>query len=234
MYSVIIPVKRFSLAKQRLADCLTSEQRVLLVKAMLNDVLQQLNHCSEVAEVVLLTAALQPSDVTHYPNVAVHCDDHTEIDLNVALSSCLAARAFDRAGVVVLHGDLPALSATDVSALCQHHQQHNHSGMTLVSDATGEGTNALLFPSRSAVSFTFGEHSRVAHRRGSVQAGLSYDEWSSPALALDIDRCDDLRHFQQLCIEQPWLQQRSTFKLLEKFQWAATIAHPEQRAVCHG
>jgi len=177
--AVLVPVKAFVDAKQRLAETLGVEARRTLAQAM--------------AETVLRAA--QPLPVT------VVCD-HDEVrtwaeargaevlwtpglGLNGAVAAGvahLARHGFDRA--VVAHADLPL--ADELAWLV------DGDGVTLVPDRHGDGTNVACVPSRSGFTFAYGPGSLRAHRAEAARLGLVQRLVADVRLGWDVDLPADL------------------------------------------
>ncbi|PLW83147.1 2-phospho-L-lactate guanylyltransferase [Kineobactrum sediminis] len=92
--------------------------------------------------------------------------------------------------ILVLHADLPLLTAADIDAAvdCYREQQ----GMVVATDSAGTGTNLLLFSPGLEPRFCFGPGSREAHVRWAQKRNLPVQVLCRPGLALDIDTSDDL------------------------------------------
>lgn len=179
----LIALKAPSSAKGRLADILTLDERRLLVERMLAHVLAALQASPQIAGIAIVT------------NEPIRGDDILRIDdpgqgLNRALShgaATLAARGVTR--VVMLHADLPLLTAGDVAALLD---AAGPQGQSIAPDKTGQGSNALCLPLPLPICLHFGADSQRRHQQAARQAGLRLPQVSTPGLALDIDERQDL------------------------------------------
>lgn len=178
--AVLVPVKAFAVAKQRLGSALPDETRRALVRRM--------------AERVVAAAAPLP--------VAVVCDDNEVADwarfrgalvvwepgrgLNGAVEAGvghLAAMGVE--WVTVAHGDLPR--AVGLGNLPPF------DGVTLVPDRREDGTNVVHLPTGSGFRFSYGPGSFARHRSECARIGLPLRVLRAPALALDVDSPADLR-----------------------------------------
>jgi 2-phospho-L-lactate guanylyltransferase len=178
---VLVPVKSFRRAKQRLAGRLSADERTRLARAMATGVV----------------AAAAPS------RVSVVCDDEEVAEwarsvgaavvwtpglgLNGAVAAGvehLALRGVDLA--VVAHADLPAAisfseavsPATDV--------------VSLVPDRRHDGTNVACVPTASGFEWSYGPASFLRHQAEALRLGLDLRIIESADLAWDIDEPDDL------------------------------------------
>jgi 2-phospho-L-lactate guanylyltransferase len=176
---VLLPVKAFSQAKERLAVSLDPLRRAELARVM--------------AEHVLAAARPLP--------VAVVCDDEDVAKwagacsaivliepgrgLNGAVEAGVTRLA--RAGaseVVVAHADLPLA----------HGLEHltGFSGVTLVPDRREDGTNVLCLPAGSPFRFGYGRGSFARHSAEARRLGLPVRVIREPDLAWDVDIPSDI------------------------------------------
>ncbi len=117
----------------------------------------------------------------------------TSAGLNPGLVEARDALAADGVGrLVILPGDLPALSANGLAALLRAADGLSTPLVVLATDRHGRGTNSLLLEPADIIEPDFGGDSRFAHARLAAAAGAAYREVADDTLALDIDTPDDL------------------------------------------
>lgn len=178
--AVLVPVKAFATAKQRLGAALRDDARQALARQM--------------AERVVAAAAPLP--------VAVVCDDTEVADwarqrgalvvwepgrgLNGAVEAGVQhLTTMGVASVVVAHGDLPrAVGLGDLPT---------SDGVTLVPDRRDDGTNVVVLPAGCGFRFSYGPGSFERHRAECARLGLPVRVLRLPALTLDVDWPADLR-----------------------------------------
>jgi 2-phospho-L-lactate guanylyltransferase len=177
--AVLVPVKAFAQAKQRLAGTLAPAARVELAMAMAATVLRAARGlrtavvCDD--EDVRAWAEAQGAEPVWTPGLG----------LNGAVGegvAHLARRGVDR--VVVAHADLPL--ATDLSWLA------TTAGVTLVPDRHGDGTNVACVPAEAGFVFAYGPGSFTAHRLEARRLGLVARLVPDPHLGWDVDVPADL------------------------------------------
>jgi len=194
--AVLVPIKAFADAKQRLRTVLSDTERRLLAQ-----------HCAE----TVLAAA-------HELAVSVVCDDDGVAEwarahgaevvntpsegLNPAIAegvAALAAAGFDM--IVVAHGDLPL--ADDLRPVAAT----GTDTVTLVPDLVYDGTNVLVLPAglSGRFGFRYGRGSFAAHLSEALRCGASVRVLRVPALAHDIDTPDDFDRPEMEGIRQ-WLR----------------------------
>ena len=172
----IIPVKSFRAGKQRLADVLPEEQRATLGKAMAA-------HVTETAA----QAGLMPLVVTPDPEVAHWAiglgwpslpDPGTGLDSAAQAGAIWAAES--RSAWLVLHADLPLLSAEELVGLKECFDARQDP----IAPSADGGTSVL--GSESPIRFSFGPGSfrrhlaRLPHPRIIAAIGMLHD-LDSPA-----------------------------------------------------
>jgi len=178
---VLVPVKAFADAKARLAPVLSSSERQALSRWT--------------AERVVAAAGELP--------VFVACDDqavatwavdhgatvlwHPGVGLNAAVHDSVAElRERGVQHVIVTHGDLPRPTALAAVA---------HPGtITLVPDASDDGTNVVALPTSVPFAFAYGAGSFRRHLAQALACGVPVAVRRDPLLAIDIDYPSDLTH----------------------------------------
>ena len=177
--AVLIPVKAFDQAKNRLADTLSPADRARLAR--------------DLAERVVRAAAPLP--------VFIACEDDavaqwaasvgaTAIRTNGGGLSAVVDQGVvtvAHAGftmVCIAHGDLPA--ASDLGRLVEH------AGVTLVPDRHGDGTNILCVPTAVGFRFAYGPGSFRRHVAEAQRLALPIRIVHDDALAWDVDTSADL------------------------------------------
>jgi len=182
--AVLVPVKRFSEAKLRLAPALSPERRAELARTM--------------AERVVASAAGLP--------VAVVCDDRDVAawaraqgalviwepgrGLNGAVEEGVARLA--AAGVelvVVAAGDLPL--ASDLRWVTERWSSEGL-GVTIVPDRRHDGTNVIAVPTHPTFGFSYGPGSYARHLAEAERLHLPVRVVHDSPLAWDVDLPADL------------------------------------------
>jgi len=191
----IVPFKVLTRGKQRLAGMLSGRERTGLSMAMIEDLFSTLR------QVQLLDGTLIVSDdsaaaalAEKYGMTAIREDESRGKGLNNAIN--LAITRLDSTSVndvMIIHGDLPMVSPTDLTGLISQHLQLGRPALTLVPDRWQRGTNCLLRTSGAAIPLCFGDDSLARHLRAAEQKGIPLQTVSVPSIMLDIDTPADLR-----------------------------------------
>lgn len=177
--AVLVPIKAFALAKQRLAPLLDPPARRSLAEAMAVTVLAAAGPlrtavvCDD--EEVRGWAEAQGAEAIWTPGLGLN----GAVEAGVAH---LARRGVER--VVVAHADLPL--AADLTWLA------DGDGITLVPDRHGDGTNVACVPADAGFAFAYGPASFAAHRREATRLGLTLRLVPDERLGWDVDVPADL------------------------------------------
>lgn len=185
----VLPLKDFVNAKQRLSGVLTPHERRALFQAMVEDVLCTLRACEAIDNILLVSD--DPSADLLAAKYQASLLRETRPGLNLAVQAA-ADYVLAQGGqyMLVIHGDLPLVTADDIEQVFAHHVSP---GITIASDLAGEGTNIMLCSSPDCISFYYGENSCAKHCAAAEAAGLVHCVLSLPNAQIDIDQPLDLK-----------------------------------------
>jgi 2-phospho-L-lactate guanylyltransferase len=189
----VVPVGSLEGAKSRLGDRLDAEERQQLVLELLDRTVRAALDAPSVASVVVVSpdpAALRVASAAGASPIR-QADDGLNEGLRTAGRWAIADGA---TALVVLAGDLPAISAEAIEAVVTGAAaalQPDRPLVALVGDRHGRGTNVLLVSPPDVIPFVFGSGSRPAHLAEAEIAGAATVELGGP-LTLDLDLPDDL------------------------------------------
>jgi 2-phospho-L-lactate guanylyltransferase len=190
-WAVVVPVKRLTVAKSRLAEY-AGDLRGELALAFAADTLAATMACQEVRTVVVVTDEPAVAELASTFGALV-VPDEPGGGLNAALrhGSAAADQRWPGTGVAALSGDLPALRPTELARALQAAATHP---VAYVPDAEGVGTTLLTARSAAGFDPCFGPGSAQLHLdAGAVR--LTSAEPGSPALdslRRDVDTPADL------------------------------------------
>lgn len=182
----IVPVKRLSQAKQRLAPVLSRNERAKLARTMLHEVLTTLC-ASELAGIMVVTSDPMVANLASLFDARV-IHDGIEAGVNVAVQQGL--EALDPAtGALIVPADVPFATAGDLRAIIRELQ---HNPVVLAPAISDGGTNALAMRAPDMIVPKFGEDSYLRHQMQSRAKGLGCGVVNSDGIGRDIDRPQDL------------------------------------------
>jgi 2-phospho-L-lactate guanylyltransferase len=185
----ILPVKRFAAAKQRLADALGGRARVALAEAMFMDVLVSIRDVAGLDGIAVVTServAQEAAALTRSGMLVLREEEqqgHSEAAM-LGIRRALAG-GYDR--VLLIPGDTPLVRPAELAALVA-----GASGIVVVPDRHGTGTNALVIAPPDGIEPSFGPGSLERHVAAAQDAGIPCRVEEVPGLALDVDTPEDL------------------------------------------
>ena len=196
----ILPIKSFGAAKQRLAGLLGSGARQALVQAMFQDVLFALRKVPEIDEIAVVSANAMAQRAARGEGVLLLEDAEETGHSEAALIGVAHAveSGFDRALLVA--GDTPLLDPEELGAMLARAAQRE-TGLVVVPDRHGTGTNALLLQPPTAIVPSFGVGSRGRHGALAAAAEISCEVEHLDSLAIDVDTPEDLAALSEMLAE---------------------------------
>ncbi len=189
--AAILPIKRFTEAKQRLAESVAEELRAELVRAMIADVLLALAQTSAIERTIIVSSE---------PAIAAPAREHGALIIADTLErgqSAAVGLGVERAladgcdRVLCIPGDCPALDPAELEALLAGGEQDG-APVVIVPDRHGRGTNGLLLAPPDVIAASFGVDSCARHRGLAAAAGVACAVRRPASLLLDIDTGADL------------------------------------------
>ncbi len=146
--AAILPVKRFSRAKQRLGANVADPLRLDLARAMVGDVLSALRDCPAIERTIVVTREEAAAAAARYLGGIV-VEDLAENGQSAAVARGVeraVAEGFER--VLCIPGDCPALDPHELQALLEAKADAPSGSVVIVPDRHGTGTNGLLLTPR--------------------------------------------------------------------------------------
>jgi len=196
--AVILPVKRFAQAKQRLGASIADAARERLARAMVTDVLAALARAHSIERTIVVTC--EPSVAAQArAGGALVLRDAAQAGQSAAVRIGVArarAEGFER--VLCIPGDCPALEPGELDALLAAGGGGKGPGaaarreVVIVPDRHGTGTNGLLLTPPEVIEPSFGPGSCARHRALARDARAELRLEHPPSLLLDIDTGEDL------------------------------------------
>ena len=194
--TAVLPVKRFSGAKQRLAGGIDDERREALVAAMLEDVLEAIGETRSIERTIIVSdepgAAAAGADAIPDPGEGGHS--------GAALAGIARAEQLGAKCVVLLPGDCPLVAPRELDRLLTGVPA---SYVAVVPDRHGTGTNALVLSPPGAIRPSFGEGSCARHVESARDAGVPFAVEELASLALDLDTPADVVALTRELADQP-------------------------------
>lgn len=194
----VVPVKRISGAKTRLAGRLTAHERQRLVLDLFDHVLAVLAESPSIDDIIVVTPdseILRRARAGYATGLLQPAEGLNEA---IVLGRDLAIRR-GATGLVVVLADLPLLTAADINTVVERTADAT---VVLAPDRHGQGTNVLSMRPVTAIEPAFGTHSLCRHRLAAGQCGLAIREYQSMGTGFDIDTPADFEEFQRMGISK--------------------------------
>jgi 2-phospho-L-lactate/phosphoenolpyruvate guanylyltransferase len=184
----IVPLKPLDQAKTRLAAVLSRSECRELSLHMAEDVIGALTGAGCFKDVGILTCDPALSTLAdRFDCRILHEEPSRDWQQNLALAACDLA-AVGTETLVVVPGDLPALTPPDVDLLLARHTVD----VTVVPAGRDGGTNAIVLTPPDAIGFLFGPDSARRHVEEAARHRYKAAIVPVEAFALDIDTPQDL------------------------------------------
>lgn len=190
---IIVPHRGLAAAKTRLSPVLDDAEREALAKRLLERVLAVAHQACGDVVVITPSEALGPLVQAAGARLAHQLGMGLNAGLEQARREALANRVET---LIVLHGDLPNLSADDIAALLA--AVPRPIGVAIAPDRAGRGTNGLALRPPDAIRFRFGIGSLAGHHAAAEAARVPIVEVHRPGLAFDLDTPADLARWIEL------------------------------------
>lgn len=204
MMQVLLPLKEFAAAKQRLAGVLSAPERAQLFEAMVDDVLNVLTAQPAVERVVVCSRDRAAVWLARYYEVEFLHEDQLQAGaryrspaagdalnsvVNAAARRCLAQGAND---LLVVHGDLPLLNDAELSRFIERHRAATGPAVTIAPDRRNSGTNLLAWRDLPEFSTRYGTNSLQLHCAQARALGVEPALCELAGARCDIDEPEDL------------------------------------------
>jgi 2-phospho-L-lactate guanylyltransferase len=195
--AAILPVKRFTDAKQRLRTSVAEAFRAELAKAMVDDVLLALSETVAIAQTIVVTGERSAARTAREHGAIVSRDDGERGQSAAVMLGVKRAAAEHFERVLCIPGDCPALDPSELEGLLDAMPppgalDASGASVVLVPDRHGTGTNGLLLAPPDAIEPSFGPGSFRRHQALARAAGAVCEVRRPPSLLLDIDTGEDL------------------------------------------
>lgn len=182
MNAILIPVKRFALAKLRLSDQLEAAERLSLGTSMLRDVLSA---TSKWQMRFVVTDDPQAAGLGREFGCGLVADPGQGLNSAIRAGTKVAVAAgCDK--LLVLPCDVPLVATSDITKLFSLKQT------VAIAASRDGGTNALMQGPPGVIEPAFGPRSAAAHQAAAKRAGVTCTRMTLSSLELDIDTYSDL------------------------------------------
>lgn len=186
--AAILPVKRFSAAKQRLSGDIAPDLRMELARAMAEDVLEALSRARSIDAVFVVSSEQTLAPAAAGRGAVLIADDFEGGQSAAVTLGVKAARAAGAERVLCVPGDCPGLDIDELEELLRARARE----VVVIPDRHGTGTNGLLLTPPDAIEPAFGAGSCARHLARARAAGTTVRIERPRSLLLDVDTRADL------------------------------------------
>lgn len=187
--ALLIPVKSFGNAKQRLGAALDQEHRTLLAEAMLRDVLAAATGVTDRLHIFLVTGDLQAQSMARDFPCGIIEDQLNESEtaaIRMATEWCMA-HGYDT--TVVVPGDIPLITSAELHRVLDSAPDE---GAVFVPAYDRRGSNCILRRPTAIIPLCFGNDSFMPHCEAMKRTGKPLVILEMPGIGLDIDNPHEL------------------------------------------
>ncbi|HEX3737198.1 MAG TPA: 2-phospho-L-lactate guanylyltransferase [Solirubrobacterales bacterium] len=187
--TAVVPVKRFAVAKSRLAPGIEDARRPELAAAMVADVLEAIGAARLIERTIVVSQEPAAAELAATAGAELLGDFADTSHSAAALAGVARAAALGARCVALLPGDCPLLDPRELDKMLTGVPDPY---VAVVPDRHGTGTNALVLAPPGAIEPSFGEGSRERHVAAARAAGVPYRVEELPSLGLDLDTPADI------------------------------------------
>ena len=203
---VVVPLRSFSGAKTRLHDVLDPAERAELATRLLRDVVAAVRAWGKADRLIVVSADRAVTALA--AELGAEGFLQRSRGMNPGLEELRARIGAATGALLVLPADLPAVTpaslgrieaaAVDLLGIAPGGTADGRGRAALVvTDGSGEGTNALLLRPPDLIPFAFGPGSRHAHVAAAESAGATARAIHDEELSFDLDTPADLDRWRR-------------------------------------
>ena len=191
---IIVPVKRFSEAKTRLAGPLRPAERATLARLVVSTVLEQLARVRRIRRVILASSEPSLEQMAARFGFEMLMDDPQSPGLNAAVDRAVTQSVASGAGDVgVVFSDLPLFNAKEFESILDVHFGGAPFQVTIVLDRFGTGTNVRVCRPGDLLTSLYGRNSAIEHQRAAALRGAEIRAVDSDCFSHDLDQLADIQ-----------------------------------------
>jgi 2-phospho-L-lactate/phosphoenolpyruvate guanylyltransferase len=190
MKTVVVPVKDFKNAKQRLLPMFDATKRAGLARAMLRDVLTALSRARSPQRVIVFTAADEVMQMVRPFGFDVVLEKSVD-GHSAAVNQMVEELSANATRILSIAGDLPRLASTEIDFALDAVSEP----ITFIPSRHWTGTNGVVFIPPARIAMEYGEGSFRRHLSKASAAGLRSDVMNLPGIAFDVDTPEDVQAF---------------------------------------
>jgi 2-phospho-L-lactate guanylyltransferase len=189
MIAAVIPVKRLSEAKSRLATQLSTRERAMLVTGLLRRTIRVLH---DVEAIERIAVATEERNLVECYDVVDWLPDLGGLNPSLSHAARWAA-GIQAQSLLMLPCDLPFLNTSDIHALLACGTAGRNIAIAPTRDG---GTGAMLLSPPQVIAPAFGVNSFERHIEEAHAARIAVTTVPRPGFARDLDTTEDLKDLE--------------------------------------
>jgi len=197
----VVPVKEFEGAKQRLSSALSPDERRLLAKTMLEDVLDAVSAVKTLAGVLMVTVDPDATSLASRYGGRIVVEGAREGHTRAVTAAARLLVREGQTGMMTMPGDIPRLSPAEIAATLAAHRAAP--AFTIVPAHDDLGSNTIVCSPPDAVPLRFGEDSFFPHLDAARARGIDPLVIRHLGIGMDIDNPVDLVAFLRMSPRMP-------------------------------
>lgn len=187
--TAVVPVKRFTVAKSRLAPGVDAARKPELVAAMVADVLEAIGRARQIERTIVVSQEPLAAELAAAAGAELVGEFDDAGHNAAAIAGVRAAAAAGARCVALLPGDCPLLDPRELDRMLTGVPDRY---VAVIPDRHGAGTNALVLAPPDAIEPSFGEGSKERHVTAARAAGIPFGVEELASLGLDLDTPADI------------------------------------------
>lgn len=191
---VVVLIKDFDSAKERLRPALGSKSRRALAR---RNAQLAVNAAATCDHVLAVAGSEEVAEMAASWGASVLLEPREEGQNTAAERGIARARAAGAEAVLLLSSDLPLVTAEAVRRLLQAADRLKSPVVVAVPAIGRGGTNALYLRPADAIGMHFGDESLVKFKDDAEARGVKFVVHRSDAIALDLDEPSDLERLSR-------------------------------------
>lgn len=187
--NIVVPIKDFRLAKQRLGGILGPARRERLARRLCERTLAFFRTRFPDYHLLVVTASPAVAELARRQGAAVLLESHAAGLSAAATAAATWSRRHGFDSQLVIPADIARLDVDEIRQLLEHPRANPS---VILCPAVDAGTNAVLTTPPDVIAFSFGVRSSDAHRRAALRAKVPCSVLRLRWLGFDIDTSADL------------------------------------------
>jgi 2-phospho-L-lactate guanylyltransferase len=202
--AAVIPLKNLHLAKSRLSNILTPQQRKSLVLYLLNITIKTLKESQFISEIIIVSSdkAIQRFCVKNNLRFIRDSDNGVNNAVRLADRYCIDN---DIDANIIIPQDLPLLSVNEIDEICNISKKYIKC-IIICPSKRFDGTNILFKKPPDVIKTFYDDNSYINHLKEAQKFNIPIESLDLDKLKFDIDTKEDLIELSLLQNWKPFLK----------------------------